>query len=191
MNRPPVRRLVAMLTVAVLALGIVVVRLAVLQFGEAGALAAVGAQQRLRTYELTANRGAILDRAGTPLAITVEARDVYADPRFVVDPAATAAAIAPILEMRRAVLRGQLGTTGSFVYLARQVDVAVADRIADLALPGIGLLDSARRYYPAGTVAAQVLGFVGTDGVGLSGLEAQHEDFLAGTPGTGSLPATT
>ena len=62
MNRPPVRRLVAMLTVAVLALGIVVVRLAVLQFGEAGALAAVGAQQRLRTYELTANRGAILDR---------------------------------------------------------------------------------------------------------------------------------
>jgi cell division protein FtsI (penicillin-binding protein 3) len=182
-KRPPVRRLVAMLTVAVLALGIVVVRLAVLQFGEAGALAAVGAQQRLRTYELTANRGAILDRAGTPLAITVEARDVYADPRFVVDPAATAAAIAPILQVRRAALRGQLGTTGSFVYLARQIDVAVADRIADLALPGIGFLDSARRYYPAGTVAAQVLGFVGTDGVGLSGLEAQHEDFLAGTPG--------
>ena len=113
----------------------------------------------------------------------MEARDVYADPRFVVDPAATAAAIAPILQVRRAALRGQLGTTGSFVYLARQIDVAVADRIADLALPGIGFLDSARRYYPAGTVAAQVLGFVGTDGVGLSGLEAQHEDFLAGTPG--------
>ena len=183
MRRPPVGRLIAVLTVAVLTLAVVVVRLAVLQFGEAGQLVALGAQQRLRTYELTANRGAILDRVGTPLAITVEARDVYADPRFVVDPADTAARIAPILEMGRGRLHGLLSASGTFVYLARQVDVGVAERLAGLGLPGIGFLDASRRYYPAGTVAAQVLGFVGTDGVGLSGLEAQHEDYLAGSPG--------
>jgi len=182
-RRPPVGRLVAVLTVAVLTLAVVVVRLAVLQFGEAGQLVALGAQQRLRTYQLTANRGAILDRVGTPLAITVEARDVYADPRFVVDAADTAARIAPILEMGRGRLHGLLSASGTFVYLARQVDVGVAERLAGLGLPGIGFLDSSRRYYPAGTVAAQVLGFVGTDGVGLSGLEAQHEDYLAGSPG--------
>jgi cell division protein FtsI (penicillin-binding protein 3) len=71
----------------------------------------------------------------------------------------------------------------TFVYLARQVEPEVSERIMALRLPGIGFLDSTKRAYPAGPLAAQVLGFVGTDGEGLSGLELEYEDVLAGMPG--------
>jgi cell division protein FtsI (penicillin-binding protein 3) len=124
-----------------------------------------------------------VDRAGTPLAMTVEARDVYADPRFVVDPIGQAAQIAPVLGLDVADVRDALSQDGTFVYLDRQVEVDVADQLEELRLPGIGFLDSSRRYYPAGSVAAQVLGFVGTDGGGLGGLEAEHDGTLAGTAG--------
>jgi cell division protein FtsI (penicillin-binding protein 3) len=182
-SRPPVGRLVALLVASGLALTLVVGRLAILQFGEAGALQAMGDQQRLRTFELAANRGAILDRAGTPLALTVEARDIYADPRYVVDPTTAATRIAPLLGLGVRDVRDALTAEGSFAYLARGLEPEVADRVAELGLPGIGFLDSSRRYYPAGSVAAQVVGFVGTDGIGLGGLEFEHDDFLAGVAG--------
>jgi cell division protein FtsI (penicillin-binding protein 3) len=176
-----------MLAVAALALSVVVVRLAALQFGEAGHLEALGEGQRLRTFELPANRGAILDRAGTPLALSIEARDIYVDPRFVVDPATAASRIAPILGIAAHEVRDALTSDGTFAYIDRQVDVAVADEVAALGLPGIGFLDTSRRYYPAGTVAAQVLGFVGTDGTGLGGIEAEHDSFLAGIAGSETI----
>jgi cell division protein FtsI (penicillin-binding protein 3) len=72
---------------------------------------------------------------------------------------------------------------GTFVYLARQLGRDASDRIQRLGLPGIGLLPTSRRSYPAGPLASQVLGFVGTDGVGLTGLELGYQDVLAGTPG--------
>jgi len=69
------------------------------------------------------------------------------------------------------------------VYLARQLGRGASDRVQRLALPGIGLLPTSKRSYPAGSLASQVLGFVGTDGVGLTGLELGYQDVLAGTPG--------
>lgn len=183
MNRPPIRRLVALLLVMMVALGGIVVRLAFLQVRRSDTFSAMGAEQRNRTLELTAPRGEILDRNGVPLAMTLEARDVYADPRFVADPAAEAAAIAPILGLDASEVATALTSGGTFVYLDRHVDLDVAGRLEELHLPGIGLLPSLTRHYPAGTLASQVLGFVGMDGVGLSGLEAHYETLLAGTSG--------
>jgi cell division protein FtsI (penicillin-binding protein 3) len=108
---------------------------------------------------------------------------VYADPRYVVDPWGTANRLAPLLGETVGELAVDLASDATFVYLARQVEVDVADRIADLELPGIGFLDSTARVYPAGSLASQVLGFVGLDGEGLNGLELQFEDVLAGEPG--------
>ena len=183
MNRPPVRRLVVLLLVMVVALGGIVVRLAFLQIRRSETFSAMGAEQRNRTLDLAAARGDILDRNGIPLAMTLEARDVYADPRFVTDPLAEAAAIAPILGLDASDVSAALGSEGTFVYLARHVDLEVASRLEELGLPGVGLLPSLTRHYPAGSLASQVLGFVGIDGVGLSGLEAHYETLLAGTPG--------
>jgi cell division protein FtsI (penicillin-binding protein 3) len=173
-----------MLGVFLFALVGVVLRLGFLQVRDGGDLGALGAQQRMRTYEVPAERGAILDRHLVPLAMSREARDVYADPRLVTDPAAQAERIAPVLGLDPRFVRSALGADGTFVYLERQVDVGVAEYLDRLALPGVGLQDTIQRYYPADSVGAQVLGFVGTDGTGLGGLEAAREDQLAGVPGT-------
>lgn len=183
MRRPPIRRLVALLAVMAMAFAAIFVRLTVLQVSQAASFRDRALDQRLRTVELPATRGQILDRNGDPLAISLEARDVYADPRYVEDPWATAAALAPVLEVETGDLERLLSRDTTFVYLARQVDRDLADRIEALGLPGIGFLDASRRYYPAGALAAQVLGFVGIDGEGLSGLEVRYEDVLAGQAG--------
>ena len=184
MTRPPARRLVALLVGMALALGGIVARLALLQVRESGAYAALGVEQRLRTEQLGARRAEILDRTGSPLAITLDARDVYANPRLVTDPVGEAASLADVLGVPRSdVLAALTDTQTTFSYLARGVSPDVATSVADLRLPGIGQLPSERRYYPSGSLAAQVVGVVNVDGVGITGLERQYDSSLSGTPG--------
>jgi cell division protein FtsI (penicillin-binding protein 3) len=183
-RRPPAGRLVALLGVMMLALAGVGTRLVVLQVGDHRAFAEQGLDQRVQLIDLPAERGAIVDRAGVPLALTLEARDVYADPRYVTDPIGEATTIARILDLRPREVERLLRTPGAtFVYLGRQIDAEVADRLEALGLPGIGFLDVPKRYYPAGQLAPQVLGFVGVDATGLAGLEFEYEEVLAGTSG--------
>jgi cell division protein FtsI (penicillin-binding protein 3) len=161
----------------------IVVRLGFLQVRDASALGTMALQQRVRTIELIARRGAILDRDGKQLALSLAAKDVYADPRYVRDPVRTAARIAPLLHVSRARLMSELTGHTTFVYLGRQVDAEVAARIERMGLPGIGFLADAKRYYPSGPIAPQVLGFVGVDGTGLAGLELEYQDSLKGRAG--------
>ena len=183
MIRPPAGRIVTLFVVLSLALGGVVLRLGWLQFRDADAYAARGLEQRVKTVVLPADRGRILDRTGSPLAISLDAQDVYADPTLVVDPVAEAAVLAPVLELEAPRVQESLEADGTFAWIARQVDLETTQQVADLHLAGIGFLPSTRRDYPAGSIAAQILGFVGIDGHGLSGLERQYEQELAGRPG--------
>ena len=184
MTRPPAGRLIALFVAMALALGGLVVRLGVLQVRESGAYAALGIEQRLRTEQLNATRAKILDRSGSPLAVTLEARDVYANPAMVTDPIGESVQLSTLLGLKSKAVAGALATPDStFVYVARGVDMEVAARIADLALPGVGLLPVEKRYYPGGSIAAQVVGLVNVDGVGITGLERQYDPALAGTPG--------
>jgi len=185
-RRTSTHRLIALFVAMLLAFAGIVVRLATLQgtrVPDGQTLAQYGLDHRLRTIPLAAERGEIRDRHGAPLAISLDARDVYANPALVTDPEGEAAQIAPILDVKPRTLLPPLTADGTFAYLARQVDEDVARRIEDLRLPGIGFLRVPKRYYPAGSLAAQVLGFVGVDGVGLAGLEEQWDTELAGIPG--------
>jgi cell division protein FtsI (penicillin-binding protein 3) len=182
-TRPPVHRLIAALVAAMLAMVGIVVRLAFLQVRESGAYAELGSTQRDHTEPLPAVRGEILDRDGVPMALTLEARDVYANPSLVTDPRSEAAQIAAVLGGSERPIRAALTSSGTFAYVDRQVDADVAAQLADLHLAGIGFLPVAKRYYPAGPVASQVLGFVNVDGVGTTGLERQYDTDLSGTPG--------
>ena len=106
-------------------------------------------------------------------------------PRYVTDPIGEAARIAKILDLQPRQVERLLRTPDStFVYLGRQVDAEDAEKLESLGLPGIGFLDVPKRYYPAGALAPQVLGFVGVDATGLAGLEFEYQDILAGSPGT-------
>jgi len=182
-KRPPVHRLVVLLVAVVLAIGGIVVRLAVLQVRESGTYAELGSTQRVHTEPLPALRGEMLDRTGVPMALTLDARDVYANPSLVVDAATEAGQIAPVLGLKQRDVRAALSSPGTFAYIERQVGLDVAQHVADLHLPGVGLLPVVKRYYPAGPVAPQVLGFVNVDGVGTTGLERQYDQLLAGSPG--------
>ena len=180
----PRRRLTALLVVLALALTTVAVRLWMVQGPGGREYASLGRSQRLRSAVLPAERGAIVDRNGVELAMSTRRRTVWADPRAVRDPAAAARALAPVLRQSETSLRDRLTANGGFVYLARKVEDPVADAVAALAIPGVALLDEPKRVDPAGALAAPVLGQVGVDDEGLSGLELQYEKDLAGADGT-------
>jgi cell division protein FtsI (penicillin-binding protein 3) len=183
-NRPPLGRLGALFVVLVLGFTGIVVRLTFLQIRDRDAYDALAKQQRLRTIDLPAGRGAILDRDGRQLAMSLDAADVYADPSLVTHPNEVARQLAPLLGVPAGDLLTDLHDRSStFVYLARQVDNDVVERIRKLELAGIGFLDVTKRYYPNGPMAPQVLGSVGVDGSGLSGLELEYQDELAGKAG--------
>ncbi|MEV6346681.1 penicillin-binding protein 2 [Actinoplanes sp. NPDC051851] len=149
-------------------------------------------EKRLSTVELPAARGSILDVNGNVLAHSVEARYIYADPEnadLQKDIAGIAAKLAPLVgiapsELIENMQRKQvLGRWLRFRYLARGVDIAQADKIEALELPGIYTHSDERRDVPGKDLAANLIGFTGDDHHGLEGLEARYDDLLHGTDG--------
>jgi cell division protein FtsI (penicillin-binding protein 3) len=164
-------------------LALVGVRLFWIQVVQASELAKAAQAQRTRDIVLPARRGSILDREGQPLAVTSDAKTIYADPHDVVDATSTASAIAGVLGGKATDYLPKLQRGGSFVYIARKVDLDTAAALEKLKLAGIMQVDDSRRTYPGGSLACQILGFVGVDDKGLAGIEAQYDSTLAGTPG--------
>jgi len=179
----PRRRLAAFLVVLVLAFTLVAARLTQIQVLSGPRYAALGESQRVHTVKLAAERGSIFDRNGRDLALSVPQKTVWADPRLVTDPRGEAEQLAPLLNVDAAILQARLSQDAAFVYLARRVTDAVAEQVKALSLPGVDFLDESTRFLPAGDLAAAVLGRVGTDNEGLSGLEVQYDKQLRGQPG--------
>ena len=143
-----------------------------------------GEDQRLTETPLLGARGEILDRHGEELAISLPTPYIFADPLLVSDARAEAEKLAPVLGKPVDEVAELLSTEGRFVYLQRPTSEAVAEQVRELSLDGVFIREEPKRFHPAGkTLARGVLGTVGVDGVGLSGLEAQYDDVLAGTPG--------
>jgi cell division protein FtsI (penicillin-binding protein 3) len=180
----PARRQRVVLALVLVALTVLTGRLVQLQGIDRPAYAEAASEQRQRATVLPAPRGSVLDRNGVPLAYSVDSRAITSDNRMVEDPRAAAAALAPLLGQPQERLR-QLLSDGerAFVYLARQVDPAVAREIAALRLPGLFSEREPRRLYPGGDLAANVVGFVGSDGHGLGGVEGAMDEVLSGTDG--------
>lgn len=172
------------LVVLVLALTAVAARLVYIQTYAASAYAQKAESQRTRDMELSPTRGTIYDRDGEVLAVSREARTIYASPHLVTDATGTAEALAEVLGGEPADYAERLQRDKGFVYIARKVDVDRADAIESLALSGIGMLKDSRRTYPSGELAAQVLGFVGNDDLGLGGVEQYYDEVLRGEPGS-------
>ncbi len=184
-GRKPQRstRYVLLLTAFVLFMVGVGARLVYLQLVAGPAYAAMAYDQRSREMDVPARRGSIYDREGEPLAVSMEARDVYAVPAAVVDKEAAATAIAGVLGGKPEEFLAKLNKDAPFVYLARKIDVERADTLKQLDLTGIGFQEDARRVYPSNELACQILGFVGIDDTGLAGVEKYYDSVLAGTPG--------
>ena len=147
-------------------------------------LAGAAASQQVSSTELPARRGTITDRRGVELAVSEPADDVSVTPYLVKDPGATARRLAPLLgvdadELLRKLTRRDTG----FVYLKRALAPEKAAQVRRLKLPGVALTPGYQRFYPQEFLASQVLGMVGTDGDGLSGLEYARNTDLHGASG--------
>jgi cell division protein FtsI (penicillin-binding protein 3) len=177
-------RLAVLLGVMVLAFVGIGARLVDLQARDRTHLSSLGVGQRVRTVTLAAERGSIFDRNGTDLALSVPQTTIVADPSVIRSPAGVASKLAPVVLVDRDELEAKLSNRASrFAYVARKVDDATVARVKKLRLNGLSYLPESKRFYPSGTLAAPVLGFVGTDNYGLGGLESRYEKTLRGHPG--------
>ena len=147
--------------------------------------------QQESVLRLEALRGDILDRNGRAMAYSVDANSIFADPKLVVDPDETAAQLCAALgdcsPRERIELPRKLRQSGRFAYIrrSRQASPEQVARVAALELPGIGLQPDTGRYYPLGSLAAHVVGFVDQDNRGQAGIEYAYDSMIRGENGRG------
>ena len=155
-----------------------------LQGVRGGALRAEAHSQQVTPVTIPGQRGRVLDRSGRVLASSEDAADVIATPYQVENVGQTALRLHDILGEPTTDLVSKLGDRNSgFEYLARKVDASTAARIEKLDIGGVSTVPTSRRLYPQGEMASQVIGAVGTDNQGLTGLEHSENDVLGGANG--------
>jgi cell division protein FtsI/penicillin-binding protein 2 len=177
------QRIGALFGIFFLLLALAVGRAAYLGVLRGPALRQAASNQQLSEETVIPPRGAITDRNGVVLAVSEPAQDVSADPLLLGDPLAAAQKIAPLLGLREADVLRKLASRSGFVYLARAVPAAEAQRLLALRIPGVAGTPVMRRVYPRGALAGQLLGVVGTEGRGLAGLEYSRNTVLGGHAG--------
>src|SRR5215813_3236943 len=175
------------------ALGLVVwmfvigARLLQLQIHQHDELASRARNQQLSSIETDATRGQLLDRQGRELARSLDTESFYADPGEIKNIDATAGRIAAITGQDRGELARRLGdaqaSNKKFVWVVRRVEMERASKLDALELPGVYSRREPKRYYPNDSLAAHVLGFVGTDEIGLSGIEQYYNEKIRGEAG--------
>ncbi len=178
------RRIRLLLVSFAFAFAAMFVRAAWLQGVRAQDLDRLAQGQHQATLVDPAARGTIYDRGGVQLAIGRQATTVYANPREIDDPRAVALAVGKTLRIAPDRLFGLLADRSrGFVYVARKADPKRTKLLEQQKLPGLGFVPEEQRVYPQGRVAAQVLGYAGTDNRGLAGLELALDRTLRGRAG--------
>jgi cell division protein FtsI/penicillin-binding protein 2 len=154
-----------------------------LQGVQGAELASEAVSQQTETVTVPGLRGSLLDRRGNELAASEDAATIYATPYQVKNPPQAAAKLAPILGLGKAEVLESLTANSGFSYVAHKVSIPVAARVERLGIEGIGELPDSLRTYPQGDMAGQVIGAVGSQNQGLTGLEAGEESVLRGSDG--------
>jgi cell division protein FtsI (penicillin-binding protein 3) len=155
-----------------------------LQILDGDKLRQLGEKQHLKEMIVLPKRGTIFDRAGEPLALSLEGKSVYARPRRIKEPKRVAPGLAQALGADSADIAQKLASEKSFVWLKRQVSPKEAERVEALSVDGVGVYVEPNRYYPQGQLAAQIVGFVGRDSQGLEGVELRYDGYLRGESGS-------
>jgi cell division protein FtsI (penicillin-binding protein 3) len=172
-----------MLLLSGVAFTVICVKLVAIQGFESSSYLAAGGSEWVQTVSLPGERGAILDRNGYELAMSIPQTTIYADDRQVSDPAGEATQLAPILGITASALQAKMTGRSTFVYLARTIPDTEAKKVEALNLSGIYTLSEPKTFYPAGQLASPLIGQVGTDDTGLSGLEYKYNSTLTGVNG--------
>jgi len=155
-----------------------------LQVLQGDKLMRLGQRQHLKEWIVLPKRGALFDRSGEPLALSMESQSVYARPHRIHDADKLSQALAKILNLRAADVKEKITAAKPFVWIRRQVSSVEAEKIQALNAEGIGMFYEPKRHYPQGQLAGQLIGFVGRDSEGLEGVELKYNDFIRGETGS-------
>jgi cell division protein FtsI (penicillin-binding protein 3) len=162
-------------------------RLVYLQVFEHEFLSERARQQQQATFKMGGARGLILDRQGRELARSLEVDSFFAVPKDLEDVRAAARQLSPLVGIDAAVLEARLGKAKdarrAFLWLARELEPEQAKEWKALNIKGVQSIKEPKRYYPNGTLAAHVIGFVGLDDAGLAGVESFRDAALTGDEG--------
>ncbi len=161
----------------------VLCRLVVLQVVKYQFFLNLASRQRGRVIEVDSRRGTIYDRNGTELAMSIDVDSIFAVPSEIPDQETTASILANVLHIDGQELLAHLRSQRNFTWVKRKVDAETSDRVRQLNLRGIYFRKEPKRFYPKRDLAAQVIGYVGTDDEGLGGIELEFDDDLRGIPG--------
>ncbi|WP_028611229.1 stage V sporulation protein D [Paenibacillus harenae] len=184
------RRLFIILILAGVSFMALCFRLAYVQLWQGEELAGRAEDSWRRNIPYVAKRGEIVDRNGVQLAYNVSAPTVYAIPVQIKDHQATAAALAPLLDMSQETILKKIKSKEMIVKLGpggRKITIDKAEQIRQLGLLGVVVAEDNKRFYPYGSLAAHVLGFTGIDNQGLTGVEAKYDSLLSGIGGSVSF----
>ncbi|WP_194756269.1 penicillin-binding transpeptidase domain-containing protein [Aliidiomarina indica] len=182
-------RFMVVLVALVLGFTALVARAAYIQVIEPDRLRYEGDLRSIRVAQDRIQRGNITDRNGVELAVSVPVQTVWADPKVIHDRNGLSdmrrwQAMADVLNTStEQLLRKVENPQRRFVYLERMLTPAVANYIAQLRIPGVGLKEESRRFYPMGEISSHVVGITNIDAEGLDGVEAVYNNLLTGTPG--------
>jgi cell division protein FtsI (penicillin-binding protein 3) len=163
--------------------GAIGLRLIILQIFDYGEFEQRAQHQQQRTVEISAKRGIIYDRLGRELAMSINVDSGFAVPSEIPDLASTISLITRITKADPREILAKCKASRSFCWVARKADAEIAERIKALNLKGIYFQKESKRFYPKRELAAHVLGYVGMDDEGLSGIEREYDDQLHGKPG--------
>lgn len=181
----PISRLYGFLLVFMLCSVALIARAVNLQVMETEFLQGQGEARFMREVEIPTRRGNILDRSGEPLAVSTPVDSVWVNPGELLQAPDGIVSLAKALGADAEEIERRLSQRSGreFVWLRRRLHPDVAAEIAALDLHGVYLQKEYRRFYPAGEVAAHVIGFTNIDDVGQEGLELIYNDWLQGKPG--------
>lgn len=140
--------------------------------------------QQLKEEEVRARRGVVCDRRGRELAVNLELESLYVDPLEVESPEESASRVSALTGRPEKAVLNKFSGSGRFVWVERKLDPAVAQRVREAKISGIGFVPDAKRYYPKDNLAAHILGFVDVDNRGMEGVELKYNDQLRGHGGT-------
>ncbi len=135
--------------------------------------------QQVRKEMIPVKRGIIFDRRGRELAINLDTESIYCDPSEITSPDKVASALSERINQKPEIILAKLNTDRRFNWIERKVDIEYAKGIKDLKLKGIGFAPEVKRYYPKGSLASHVIGFVNVDNNGLEGVEQRYDRYLA------------
>jgi cell division protein FtsI/penicillin-binding protein 2 len=162
-------------------------RLVQLQIHQHDQLASRARNQQLSSIETAATRGQVLDRQGRELARSLDTESFYGDPSEIKNVDTTAGRISAITGQDRVDLVRRLNDAQAankkFIWIVRRVEMERANKLDALELDGVYSRREPKRYYPNDSLAAHVLGFVGTDEIGLGGVEQYYNEKIRGEAG--------